>query len=52
MLAVYLISTGKTAAEAIEMIRSVEKSAVETERQIQFLENYASSVGQGERVRD
>lgn len=44
MLAVYLISTGKTATEAIHMIRAVEKSAVETERQIQFLQNYAASI--------
>jgi atypical dual specificity phosphatase len=44
MLAIYLISTGKTAAEAIQMIRNVEKSAVETERQIQFLEKYAESI--------
>lgn len=44
MLAVHLISTGKTAAEAIQMIRAVEKSAVETVRQIQFLEKYAESI--------
>ena len=41
MLAVYLISLGQTAAEAIRRVREVEKSAVETERQIQFLENLA-----------
>ena len=44
MLAVYLISTRKTAAEAIRMVRTVEKSAIETERQIQFLEQYAESI--------
>jgi atypical dual specificity phosphatase len=41
MLAVFLISLGQTAAEAIRRVREVEKSAVETERQIQFLENLA-----------
>lgn len=44
MLATYLISTGKTAAEAIRVVRSFEKSAVETERQIQFLEKYAKRI--------
>ena len=44
MLAVYLISTGKTAAEAIQAIRAVEKSAVENARQIQFLEKYAENI--------
>ena len=44
MLAAYLISTGLTAAEAIRLIRTVEKSAIETERQIQFLEKYAASI--------
>ena len=43
MLAAYLISTGSTAAEAIQKIRAIEKSAVETERQIQFLEWYGAS---------
>jgi len=41
MLAVFLISLGQTAAEAIRRVREVEKSAIETERQIQFLENLA-----------
>jgi atypical dual specificity phosphatase len=44
MLALYLISTGKTAAEAIRSVRAVEHSAVETERQIQFLEQYAAHI--------
>lgn len=44
MLAAFLIATGKTAAEAIQMIRAVEKSAVETERQIHFLEKYAERI--------
>ena len=43
MLAAYLISTGSTAGEAIQKIRAIEKSAVETERQIQFLEWYGAS---------
>ncbi len=44
LLAVHLISTGKTAAEAIQTIRAFEKSAIETERQIEFLEKYAESI--------
>lgn len=44
MLAVYFISTGETATRAIQTIRTVEKSAIETERQIQFLEKYAASI--------
>jgi atypical dual specificity phosphatase len=40
MLAVYFISEGETAVEAIRQIRDVEKSAIETSRQIQFLEQY------------
>jgi hypothetical protein len=38
MLAVYLIAHGQTAAEAITNIRRVECSAIETSRQIEFLE--------------
>lgn len=41
MLAVYLISQGETAEKAIQRIRVVEPVAVETARQIQFLEQYA-----------
>jgi protein-tyrosine phosphatase len=44
MVAVYLISQGDTAADAIRRIRVVEKSAVETNRQIQFLEMYAEHI--------
>lgn len=42
MLAAYLISQGKTAATAIQAVRDVEKVAIETPRQIQFLEAFAS----------
>jgi protein-tyrosine phosphatase len=38
MLAAYLISGGASAAEAICRVRDVERVAVETPRQIQFLE--------------
>jgi atypical dual specificity phosphatase len=41
MLAVYLISEGDGAAGAIGKVRTVESSAIETNRQIQFLEQYA-----------
>jgi protein-tyrosine phosphatase len=41
MLAVYLIAQGDAAEEAILRIREVEKVAVETPRQIQFLEQFA-----------
>jgi atypical dual specificity phosphatase len=44
MLAVYLISIGKTASEAIHTIRAIEKSAIETDSQIQFLEHYANRI--------
>jgi protein-tyrosine phosphatase len=40
MLAAYLISEGESAAEAIAKVRTVESSAIETPRQIQFLEQY------------
>ena len=43
MLASYLISQGETAASAIHRIREVEKVAVETAQQIQFLEHYEAS---------
>lgn len=43
MLAAYLISEGKTAAAAIQAVRDVEKVAIETPRQIQFLEAFAAS---------
>ena len=41
MLAVYLISQGDTAEVAIRRVRDVEKVAVETARQIFFLEEFA-----------
>ncbi len=43
MLAAYLISQGETAERAIRRIREVEQVAVETARQIQFLEQFAKS---------
>jgi hypothetical protein len=42
MLAAYLISQGKTAAAAIQAVRDVEKVAIETARQIQFLQTFAA----------
>jgi len=45
MLATYLISQGKTATEAIKAVRDVEKVAIETPRQIQFLVAFATSRG-------
>jgi CheY-like chemotaxis protein len=47
MLATYLISQGQTAAGAIRQLRSVEPSAVETPRQIQFLEQFAAACRTG-----
>ena len=44
MLATYLISRGESAASAISRVRAAEKSAVETSRQIQFLEQFAASL--------
>ena len=41
MLAVYLISQGDTAEMAIRRVRDVEKVAIETARQIFFLEEFA-----------
>ena len=41
MLAVYLISQGESAEAAIHRIRAVERVAVETPRQIQFLQEFA-----------
>ena len=41
LLATYLIAEGATAAAAIQRVRAVERVAVETPRQIQFLEQYA-----------
>jgi len=44
MLAVYLISQGESAEAAIRCIRAVQPSAVETLRQIDFLEKFATSI--------
>ncbi|MBI2946363.1 MAG: dual specificity protein phosphatase family protein [Verrucomicrobia bacterium] len=44
LLATYLISQGESAEAAIRRVRTVEKVAVETPRQIQFLEQYAERV--------
>lgn len=41
MLATYLISVGDSASEAIRRVRVAQHSAVETARQIQFLEQFA-----------
>ena len=41
MLAIYLISQGESAESAIRRIRTIEKVAVETLQQIQFLERFA-----------
>lgn len=42
MLATYLISQGDSAGLAISRVRAAERSAVETPRQIQFLEQFAA----------
>ena len=42
MLATYLIAQGDTAETAIHRVRAVEQSAVETPRQIQFLQQFAN----------
>lgn len=44
MLALYLISQGDSAATAIRRVRAVERAAVETSRQILFLEQYAEGI--------
>jgi protein-tyrosine phosphatase len=46
MLAMYLIAQGETAEAAIQRIREVEKVAVETSGQIQFLERFANQIAQ------
>lgn len=40
MLAVYLISKGESARSAIERVRAVERAAIETMHQVQFLEEF------------
>ena len=47
MLAAYLIAQGASADEAVQRIREVEKTAIETERQIQFLHDWAEQVRHG-----
>ena len=42
MLATYLIAQGASDRAAIQQVRAAEKVAVETPRQIEFLERYAS----------
>lgn len=44
LLAVYLVSRGETAMDAIHRIREAERNAVESPVQIQFLEHYAETV--------
>lgn len=44
MLAVYLIAQGDSAEAAIRQIPEVERVAVETPRQIQFLEQFAQRI--------
>ena len=41
LLAAYLISQGASAEDAIQKVREVEPVAIETQRQIQFLKQYA-----------
>ena len=44
MLAAYLISEGASAAEAVRRVREVERVAVETPRQVQFLEQFEQDI--------
>jgi atypical dual specificity phosphatase len=44
LLATYLVAQGVSAAAAIERVRAAERVAVETSRQICFLEQYAERV--------
>ena len=44
LLATYLIAQGESAETAIERVRAAESVAVETARQIHFLEQYAKRV--------
>jgi atypical dual specificity phosphatase len=43
MLATYLVSQGESAEAAIRHVRAAESDAVETTRQVQFLEQFAGS---------
>ena len=45
MLAVYLIAQDDNAEAAIRRIREIEKGAVETSRQIHFLEEFPQRSG-------
>ena len=45
LAAAYLIAKGERTAEAISRIRAIEKSAVETQRQIRFLEEFGIARG-------
>jgi len=47
LLAAYLIAQGESAAAAIGRVRVAEKVAVETPRQVHFLEQYAERVRKG-----
>ena len=47
MLAAYLISEGESTESAIRKVREVERVAVETPRQIQFLEQYYQRIRTG-----
>lgn len=42
MLAAYLVAQGQSVEEAISQIRALEKAAIETPRQVAFLEQFAS----------
>src|SRR6185436_14537619 len=44
LLATYLVARGESATGAIQRVRAVEKVAVETPRQVRFLEQYAERV--------
>jgi protein-tyrosine phosphatase len=46
LLATYLIAEGANARTAIQRVRAVESVAVETPRQIEFLERYAEQIQQ------
>ena len=50
MLALYLISHGETPESAIRRVREIEPVAVETPRQIQFLEEFARTWSSSGRV--
>jgi atypical dual specificity phosphatase len=43
VIATYLIDQGMTAPEAISFVKSIEPAAIETPRQIKFLEEFANT---------